>query len=371
MVYADTAGHIGYQAPGAIPIRRDGRLGDYPVAGWLPRNDWTGRYIPFRDLPHVLDPPEGFIVTANQAVTGPTYPYYLTNSPDMGYRSQRIRTVLRGELEHGGKVSPADMAALQLDDQNPVAPVLVPYLMRQLMTSEYDADGQRLLSEWDYSQPADSAAAAYFNAVWSNLLRLTFDDDLPESLWPDGGDRWIAVMSRLLQQPQSTWWDNQDTEGVVENRDMILSQAMRDARTELTVRTGESPSTWKWGRLHGMELENQSVGQSSLGLVRALFNRGPYPVGGGESAVDATSWNATEGYEVTTAPSMRMVVDLAHLDRSRWISLTGASGHPASSHYTDQTDLWVQGKTLPWLFSPTQVRRAADHILTLKPRRGG
>ncbi len=371
LVYADTAGHIGYQAPGAIPIRKGGRLGDYPVAGWLPRNDWTGKDIPFDELPSVLDPPEGFIVTANQAVTGPTYPYYLTNSPDQGYRSQRIRTVLREMLDHGGKVDVTDMTELQLDDHNPIAPVLVPYLMRQLMTSEYDADGQRLLSEWDYSQSADSAAAAYFNAVWSNLLHLTFADDLPESLWPDGGDRWIAVVTRLLDQPQSSWWDNQDTEGVVENRDMILTQALRDARSELTVRTGVSPGTWRWGRLHGLELENQSVGQSDTGLVRALFNRGPFAVGGGDSAVDATSWDATEGYQVTSAPSMRMVVDLADLDRSRWISLTGVSGHPASSHYTDQTELWVAGRTLPWLFSAAPLRRSAEHTLTLRPRRGG
>jgi penicillin amidase len=120
-----------------------------------------------------------------------------------------------------------------------------------------------------------------------------------------------------------------------------------------------------------MDLENKSVGQSSVGLVRALFNRGPYPVGGGESAVDATSWNAADGYGVTTAPSMRMVVDLGNPDRSRWISLTGVSGHVASSHYTDQTDLWVQGRTLPWLFSESPIRRAADHVLTLKPPGGG
>ena len=106
--------------------------------------------------------------------------------------------------------------------RNPIAPVLVPYLMRQLMTSEYYADGQRLLLDWDFNQPADSAAAAYFNVVWSNVLRLTFHDQLPESLWPDGGERWVAVVSNLLRQPDSQWWDDASTESVVEDRDMIL-----------------------------------------------------------------------------------------------------------------------------------------------------
>ena len=185
-------------------------------------------------LPNELNPAEGFIVTANQAVTGPGYRFYLTDSPDLGYRSQRIRNLLTSWIDAGPKLDVSDMTRMQLDDRNPMAPVLLPYLMRQLMTSEYYADGQRLLLDWDFTQPADSAAAAYFNVVWSNVLARTFQDQLPEQLWPDGGDRWMAVVSNLLRQPDSQWWDDAETEGVVEDRDMILSEAMRDARDELT-----------------------------------------------------------------------------------------------------------------------------------------
>ena len=371
LVYADTSGNIGYQAPGAIPIRKGGRDGDYPAEGWRPADDWSGRYVPFDQLPNVLNPAEGFIVTANQAVTGPGYRWYLTDSPDHGYRSQRIRTLLTRRLAGGSRVDVVDMTRMQLDDRNPMAPVLVPYLMRQLMTSEYYADGQRLLAGWDFRQPPDSAAAAYFNVVWSNVLRLTFHDELPENLWPDGGQRWMAVVSNLLRQPDSPWWDDSETEGVVEDRDMILSEAMRDARDELTRSMALSPKRWSWGRLHRLELENQSLGQSSNGLVRAIFNRGPFRVGGGSSAVDATSWDDTLGYTVTSAPSMRMVVDLDDLERSRWVNLTGASGHVASSHYRDQTPLWAAGETLPWAFGRDAVRKATEDRLVLEPPKGG
>ena len=230
LVYADTDGNIGYQAPGAIPIRRGGRAGDYPAAGWLSENDWTGRYVPFEQLPSVLNPAEGFVVAANQAVTGPGYPYHLTDAWDHGYRSQRIRDLLGERIEQDSDLDVADMARMQLDTRNPVAPVLVPYLLRQLMTSEYYADGQRLLLDWDYTQPADSAAAAYFNVVWSNLLRLTFHDQLPETLWPDGGERWVAVVSNLLRDPDNAYWDDTGTDGVLEDRDTILGDAMRAAR---------------------------------------------------------------------------------------------------------------------------------------------
>ena len=68
---------FGYQAPGDVPIRRSGRDGRYPAAGWDSRNDWTGRLVPFEQLPSRLNPAEGFVVSANQAVTEPGYPFLL------------------------------------------------------------------------------------------------------------------------------------------------------------------------------------------------------------------------------------------------------------------------------------------------------
>ncbi len=64
---------------------------------------------------------------------------------------------------------------------------------------------------------------------------------------------------------------------------------------------------------------------------------------------------------------MRMVVSLADLDDSRWVSLTGVSGHPFSEHYTDQTDLWADGETLAWPFSRAEVEAAEDETLRLVP----
>ncbi len=75
-----------------------------------------------------------------------------------------------------------------------MAPVLTPYLLDIGLSRGYYSDGKRLLRDWDYRQPADSSAAAYYNAVWRSLLELTFHDELPEDVWPDGGQRWFAVV---------------------------------------------------------------------------------------------------------------------------------------------------------------------------------
>jgi penicillin amidase len=367
MVYADREGHIGYQAPGRIPIRKSGNDGLLPVAGWRPENDWTGEDIPFAALPNVLDPDEGFVVTANQAVVGRDYPYRLTDDWDRGYRSQRIRDLIQQRIDAAGQLSVADMTDLQLDDAHPMAPVLTPYLLDADLGRGYFAAGQRELRHWDLHQDADSAGAAYFNAVWRNLLALTFHDDLPEDIWPDGGDRWYAVVSRLLTRPDAGWWDDHTTDGVREDRDDIVERAMRDARDELTRRQALASDEWTWGHLHELDLHSPTLGESGLAPVEWLVNRDGWEIGGGSSTVDATSWDAAEGYDVVSAPSMRMVVSLADFDDSRWINLTGVSGHPFSSHYTDQTDLWAAGATLPWAFSREAVEDAAEDELTLEP----
>jgi penicillin amidase len=362
LVYADREGHIGYQAPGLIPIRKSGNDGLVPVAGWRPENDWTGEYVPFDGLPNVRDPEEGFIVTANQAVIGPDYPYHLTDDWDAGYRSQRINDLLAEE----GELSVGEMLDVQLDDRHPLAATLTPYLLDLDLPRGYLSGGQRLLRDWDLRQDADSGAAAYFNVVWADLLRLTFHDDLPEDLWPDGGDRWVAVVGRLLREPSATWWDDSTTEAV-ETRDDVLARAMRDARDELTRRQARDPDQWSWGALHRLELRSRTLGESGIGPVEWLVNRGPWEVGGGSATVDATSWDAASGYEVTKAPSMRMVVSLGDFDESRWINLTGVSGHPFDAHYTDQTELWAAGETLPWAFSRDAVAEAGEETLRLSP----
>jgi penicillin amidase len=143
---------------------------------------------------------------------------------------------------------------------------------------------------------------------------------------------------------------------------------MRDARDDLTSLQSPNPDEWTWGGLHELELRSSTLGESGIGAVERLFNRGGWEVGGGGAIVDATSWDAREGFEVVAAPSMRMVISLADLDDSRWINLTGVSGHAFSDHYTDQTDLWVDGETLPWAFSREDVESAGEDTLTLEPK---
>ncbi len=375
IVFATTDGHIGYQAPGRIPVRKvvsGGPVpsdGSWPRPGWDSAYDWQG-FVDPTTMPHTLDPADGFVVAANQAVTPQGVGPFLTGDWDYGYRAQRIRDELTGMVESDHKITVDDMSALQMDQRNPYAEVLVPTLVGLHIANDYDDDGQDLLRSWDLVSSDDSAAAAYFSAVWATVLRLAFADDLPDGHAPTGDSRWLEVVRRLLDSPSSPWWDDKSTPGVVEGRDEVLTRAMVSARRQLTQQLGRQATDWRWGQLHVAAPEHAVLGGDSVPwLVRRLVNPTPIEVGGGSSIVDATSWDASSGsYEVTSAPSMRMVVDLGDLDSSTWVNLTGTSGHPASVHYTDQFDAWAHGRTFPWPFTRAATNADATDRLTLTPQ---
>ncbi|MEJ5866678.1 penicillin acylase family protein [Pseudokineococcus sp. 5B2Z-1] len=381
IVYADTSGSIGYQASGVVPLRQPGAglgqgTGTWPRPGWDPDYDWVGA-VPFADMPSVLDPPDGLVVSANQRITDAFDPF-LTADPDMGHRAQRIREVLEEQVAAGRPVTADDVEALQTDRVDPFAEVLVPYLLDAPLPQDPGSSPERraftreaveLLRGWDGTTTADSAPAAYYNAVWSTLLRLTFADQLPETAQPRGGSRWFTVVGQLLEEPDSPWWDDATTPAVVETRDQVLGRALQQARLELTATLGADPQDWEWGRLHRLALRQDVLGDESVPApVRALWTAGPVDLGGSTSLVDATSWDAREGYGVTAVPSMRMVVDLADLDASRWVDLAGVSEHPWSGHATDQLGAWAEGRTFAWPSTPGAVEDAARDELVLAPR---
>lgn len=373
IVFATTDGHIGYQAPGKIPVRANvpGAVesdGAWPRPGWDARYDWTG-YVPQEQMPGVLDPEEGFVVAANQAVLPGGNGPFLTRDWDYGYRSERIRTLLTQRIAEGRKLTADDMSEIQMDQWSVFADTLVPVLLEVTLPEGYDSDGQELLADWDKSMDADSAAAAYFAAVWRNLLATTFNDELPQSMWPDGGSRWLAVIQGMLDNPNDEFWDDKSTVAVVESRDQVLTEALVSARQDLTVELGKDTSDWEWGTLHQLKLEHLVLGGSGVPApVAAYMNPFPVKVGGGSSIVNATSWDAASGsFDVTSGPSMRMVVDLADLDASTWVVVTGTSAHPASAHYQDQLDAWATGETFPWPFSAEAVDAAEQDELILTP----
>ncbi|HQX16296.1 MAG TPA: penicillin acylase family protein [Anaerolineales bacterium] len=359
LIYADVNGNIAYQMPGDIPIRAKGD-GALPVPGWTDEYEWTG-YIPFEELPYTVNPDEGYIVTANNRVPPFDYPNWITYDWDYGFRAQRIVDMIQNAP---GKIDSAYIQQMQGDSFDAVAAQYVPILLNTEGLSEKHIG---LLTDWDYQDRIESSAAAMFNAFWRNLLQNTFNDDMPEErYYPDGGSRWNEIMRHMDES--SRWWDDASTTDVVETREAIIKKSFAEGVTELEEMFGSDTSKWKWGDMHASTFRNGTLGESGIGLIEDLFNRGPFPTGGGEALVNATGWSVRDGYETNWLPSMRMIVDLGTLSNSLTVHTTGQSGHAYHPHYIDLAPLWANIEYYSMLWDQPAIVADAEGHLVLTPK---
>ncbi|GAA1998236.1 penicillin acylase family protein [Microbacterium ulmi] len=362
LVYADVAGNIGYQAPGRLPIRGAGD-GSLPQPGWDSAYDWRG-YIPFDELPVSYNPPEGYIVTANNAIVDTSYPYLLTDDWDYGWRAARITDLIQRKSA-AGKLTASDLRDIQADTEFWFGKRLI------AAVAGLDATGGEkraldLLAQWDARNDAESAAAAYANVVWDELVQNLFVRGREHPAPLTGQGRLFLVVDELLGEPESPWWTNRELG--IDSRHEMLEKSAKDAYARLAAIQGENPARWSWGELHAITLTSDTFGSSGIAPIEWLFNRGPFAVGGGSSVVDATGWDlGSGGFDTITVPSMRMIVDLSDLDASRWNHLTGASGHAFHPNYIDQTGAWQRVELTPWPFSKRAVDAATTNTLVLTP----
>ena len=360
LLFADVEGNIAYQMPGNIPIREERHDGMLPVPGWTGDYEWQG-YIPFEELPYTLNPPEGYIVTANNAVVGPDYPYLITEEWNSGFRAQRIVDM----LEAAPNPIPMDyVQQMQGDNQDLIAQSLVPILLEIQFSDPELESAQQILQGWDYQADLDSAPAALFMIFWQNLVNNTFQDDLPEYYHVGVGSGAKEITRLLINSPDDPWWDDPSTSNQ-ENLKDIFRSTFEESYQQLIKEQGKDPLDWKWGDLHTITFQNQAM--NSFPFIKTAFNRGPYPASGGNEIVNATGWVPSEPYVIDWLPSMRMIVDLSNLTNSLSIHTTGQSGHAYHPHYIDMADMWRTIQYHPMLWQLTTIEELAESVLILTP----
>jgi penicillin amidase len=364
VTYADVDGNIGFQVPGRIPIRAKSD-GQFPVPGWNSEYEWQG-YIPFDKLPYSYNPPEGYIVAANNAVAGPNYPYMISLEWDPGTRAERILDMLKAHM--GKPITRDDIAHMQADMLNVSARQTVAYLKPLHFD---DPETQAALDDlvaWDNQQQADSAPAALYGIFWAELLKTAFAGKLPQQTWPF--QEWVI---RLMADPANPWWDDKSTPNMVEQRDDTLRKAFIAAVLDAKSMMGSNRKDWAWGKLQGATFSNSTLG--FIPVIGELFNRGPFPVSGWSNSVNAVSGYIGDEpnpanpatYQVIIAPSMRMIVDLNNFENSQIVITTGQSGHPYSQHYDDMIELWRQNKYHPQRWERSAIEAAAEAHMILTP----
>ena len=347
-IYADVDGNIGYQMTGAVPVRRSGN-GLLPTPGWTDEGAWV-RYLDFEELPWTLNPPEGFIVTANNRVIGPEYPYFITANWEFSYRAERIRElILAGGGSGGGPFTADDVRRMQMDTVDAFAR----WAKEIAAKAAGDAgrpDVASALHEWSGVMGADRTEPSIFWTWYRALQRLTYEDELPSGYAPS------SPLHRWLSAGTSPWFDDARTPEK-EDLPQLAARAMREA---LPIAEGK-----RWGTLHQTLSAHMLGGQRILDRLLGL-NIGPTPRAGSLYTVDVADFSARRPpYLNTHAASFRQVVDLADIEHSGMIITTGESGNPLSRRYRDQVGRWMRGEL--WTVPLSRDRVVSAGTLHLLP----
>lgn len=360
LLFADVEGNIAYQMPGWIPIRVEGHDGMLPVPGWTGEYEWQG-YIPFEELPYTINPAEGYIVAANNAVIGENYPYLITKEWSRGFRAQRIVDLLEAAPV---PITQDFIKEMQGDNYDLVAEAILPILLEIHFSDPELIQAQDLLASWDHQADMDSPAAALFMVFWQNLINNTVQDDLPDFYHVGVESGAKEIFRQLVSMPNDSWWDDSST-SQIENMEDIYRLTLEESYRELQKEYGKDPSNWKWGDLHTITFENQVM--SSFPFINSAFNRGPYPASGGNEIINATGWDPGAPFVIDWLPSMRMIVDMSDLSNSITIHTTGQSGHAYHPNYIDMADMWRKIQYHPMLWQFDTIEQDSESLLILTP----
>jgi penicillin G amidase len=374
MVYADVDGNIGYVAPGRIPLRKpDNDLhGLAPAPGWDARYDWNG-FIPFDRLPQQYNPATQKIVTANQKIVSPDYPYFLTSEWTLPYRADRINTLLDAQSKH----TPDSFAAMQQDRVSLAAQELLPLMLKTVPDSNRARDALAQLAHWDGRMDANRVEPLIFNAWLREISRSIFQDKLGADLM---GDYWEH---RNMHQPMVNILSNKDGQGnwcgkllaaepaepaVPQQKcDALMKNALTAALDDLSRRYGNDMSAWRWGVAHPARSEHRPFG--SVGWLAGIFDI-RVPSGGDTFTVNAGRYNLRDEKEPFVnrhAAGLRAIYDTADWENSRFIQSTGQSGNLLSPLYRNYAQRWADGTYLPMHTKRETVQQNAMGTLTLTP----
>ncbi|HEV7993225.1 MAG TPA: penicillin acylase family protein [Gemmatimonadaceae bacterium] len=333
MLAADRGGHITIRSTGRYPIRPGDGSGSRLFDGSTSASDWTGD-VPVAQWPQAFDPAQGFVASANQQPIDPsTTKVWFGGSYDP-WRALRINALLRAD----SVVTVDDMRRFQTDPGSARADYFVPYLISagKRIAARGTApnprvldDAVRALARWDRRYTLANTGAVLYEAAMREVAMQTWDELAPSH----GGRRLTpssAVLSRLMADSSSRWWDDRDTPAV-EGRDAILASAISTAFLATRQRYGPPDGGgWTWSRVHHANIHHLL----RLPALSAL----DLPVTGGPATLSPIAGSGTHG------PSWRMVVDLGPTVHA-WVTYPGGqSGNPASARYRDRISQWVNGQ---------------------------
>ncbi|MFQ5634447.1 MAG: penicillin acylase family protein [Gammaproteobacteria bacterium] len=358
-VVADVDGNIAHFTAGRVPVRRRGD-GSMPVPVTDSTDAWNG-FIPFGEMPGVVNPESGWAGTANHRTLPADYPYAYSTYFASSWRYRRMIELLDGPAV----ISAEDHWRFLWDTRNTMAAELAPVMADALATHDDTAAMADALRAWDAEDRSDAAAPAIFQATYRAFARLTFEDELGTEVADrmlDSYYYWQERLARMCRDNDNAWFDDVATAGR-ETRDDLFYRAALAARDELTDKLGPDIGAWRWGDLHTVTFSGPIIPGK---LAAGLLGGGTLPKDGSGETINRATYLFDEPYDAVYIASMRFVADLGDPDKVMAVVSGGVSGRQFDPHLKDQLDAWQSGEPVYWWFSDAEIAAHAQHELLLQ-----
>ena len=369
LMYADTSDNIGYLGAGRIPVRNLGD-GSLPVPAADRRYAWKG-YIPFAEMPRVLNPPQGYLVNANNKVVGEDYPYFISRDWAPPARAQRVIAMIEDARKAHGKIRFEDVQQMQGDVKDSEAVELKDHLLRLVAHRVPSGGPLDALKGWNGEMTRDGVPATIFN-MWLQQLR---EHLLLDNLKRYGNNSAQAgvlrgyvdmvtplQIERMMTDTRYDWCDDRSTSARESCADIAL-ETFNGAVAELEKRQG-SERHWQWGRLHQTVLKHLPF--SDVNLLDLIFER-RIGSAGSQNTVDVAPglYKDAKGFEQEFGAAFRQVISPGSGEfRRAYMNSTGESGNPLSSHFDDMVEPFNRVQ----LFELTDRKPLpGESVLTLEP----
>lgn len=309
VTYADSTGNVGWRAAGLIPIRPRPFLGTSPLPlGVL----WSG-YVPQDQMPRVLNPSEGWVISANQRTIGTKSPLYVSSRWASPARAQRIHELLLGQPLFGAK----DFHRIQMDTvsipHRDLIKKLLPYMSEKM---------RNMFSDWDGSSNKESTLFLEAEIIRSTIRDNLFSLLTSEKIITHNND---APVLQAIIADQKGW-----TTAGLGDKEAFVKKSLRAAEDKIL----EKKKVWKtWGAFNAFR-PSHPLGNSAT-VLRWLFNPWPQDLSGNSRAIRAN--------QPQYGQSMRLIADLSDPNASSLVIPLGSSGHLASPYRINQREEWLAG----------------------------
>ena len=348
--FACKDGDIALRVQGAYPLKPK-EQGRFVQDGSLSSSSWK-QLIPKDNIPFYKNPARGYVSSANQHSTDPSYPYYYNSEHFEAYRGRIVNNLLS---KMGDSITVQDMMNMQNDNSSLLAAEALPNMIKNVDTLALNPAERALLTQlkaWNLRFDADLTAPVMFIEWFNDFYDNTWDEVVSRSdkdliLKPT----WHRTVFMLRDEPQSKFFDKIATKDVKETSKDVLTASFKamaldliKLQAEVTLKYPANP-TLTWAHYKDTEVPHIS---KIPGLGRSHIQNGGH----------SKSINAVKKDH---GPSWRMIVELGDKPRAWVVYPGGQSGNPGSPHYDDFIDKWAKGTYYEAVFL-TKVDEKHDRL---------